>query len=290
MSRSFRWVGFESMEELSDMIPRLAADTERDTALFNATRWRSEGRLAHAVQMTKAFVGDYDGTAIAGSHWAHLRARLREPHRSEDEADVAAYFRGARTDASDQEFLGRCAQRLVASRLARSVLDVDAARQLPRRGTQALFRSYAKHLTAIVSFGVRPYIERWSVLHDVGVGRIFALALTWDPHGDDEIASGWDPSTGIVEATKARALDLFSQVNGLDGHEVLVAEDTPRMLARMKHPNNVGVLIVPRADPQEARAEERRRQLLDPELFGAFDLVLVSDTLEPLVAMRGGHL
>lgn len=290
MSRSFRWVGVRSSEELADALPLLLADGERDTVLFNAARWRDEGQVAHAVRDTFALVADNDGTVIHGSQWLDVRARMADAHRLEDERDVAAYFRGERTDAGDVEFLFRCLGRLVASRLTRAHLEEDVRRQVPRTGTRELFASYREGHRAVVSHGLRSYIECWAAHHEIAVDEIHALRLHWEPHGDTHRLVGGARETAVVEATKRTALDRFSQKRGLDGNEVLVLEDTPRMLARMRHPNNLGVLLVPRDDPQPSRPQERLRQIADPELFPAFDLVLVSDSLEPLVAMRGGHL
>lgn len=283
--RTFRWMRVGSAEELLRFLPAALEEEDVDTIFYNATRWRDPDRLARAVRDTRAIVADNDGSVIPGSQWEDLRLRMSEAHRADDERDAAAYFRGERTDEGDVEFLLRSVRHLADSGLLMSHLRTDARRQLPRPGVRDLMASYGVR-SAVVTYGVDTYVQEWVAEHAVQVAEVFAARLQWRRVDDDHVLVGCDRSTVVVEATKGRARERFAHRHGVDGHETLVLEDTPRMLARMKHPNSVGALVLPRRDPQPRRPQERMRQLADRSLFPSIDLVVASDSLEALAAIR----
>lgn len=286
MTGSVQWLGVGSAEELVRLLPGVIEEEGHHTFLYNRARWRDDRQVASAVRGTFGLVADNDGTVIRGSQWVDLRRRLLDAFRPHDEADTDAYFRGDRSDAGDVALLLRLVERLAASGVTRAHLREDAARQEPRAGTRALFDTYGRDATAIVSYGVEAYIAEWSAAHGIPVREIHAARLTWRPRDDDHVVAGCERDTVVIASNKGRAREAFSHRLHLDGHEVMVLEDTPHMLAGMKHPNNVGVLVVPRRDPQPFRVAARMRELANPELFGAIDLMLVSDSLEPLVSLR----
>lgn len=287
MNGTIQWLGVGTAAELCSLLPGVLEEEGCHTLVYNANRWRSDRHVAGAVRATFGLVADNDGTVVAGSQWMDLRALMHDGHREDDEADAAAYFRGERSDEGDAAFLLRSVDRLVASGLTRGQVRGKARNQAPRRGTRELFASYGGgRSAAIVSYGLEGYIAEWASVHSVPVVEIFAAKLRWSGHEDADTLAGCDRATVVTEANKGKAREAFSHRLHLDGHEVMVVEDTPRMLARMKHPHNVGVLVVPRRDPQSHRIPDRLRQLADPALFHAIDLVLVSDSLEPLVSLR----
>lgn len=287
MNGSIQWLCAGSAEELAALLPGVLEEEGCHTLLYNGDRWRSDRQVAAAVRATFGLVADNDGTVIRGSQWTDLRRRIHDRFRPDDESDTDAYFGGRRSDAGDIALLVRLVERLAASGLTRAHVREDAVRQIPRTGTRALFESYDHgNATAIVSYGTEAYIAEWSAAHGVPVREIHAARLTWDARDDVHVLIGCERDTIVVAANKGKAREAFSHRLHLDGHEVLVLEDTPHMLARMRHPNNVGVLLVPRHDPQPLRVADRLRELADPRLFGAIDLVLVSDSLEPLVSLR----
>ncbi|OGL98790.1 hypothetical protein A2304_04830 [Candidatus Uhrbacteria bacterium RIFOXYB2_FULL_57_15] len=284
MSCPFQWLGVGSTEELIGLLPRALTDG-RDTMLYNAAKWQDGGQLARAIRDTRAIVADNDGSVIAGSQWDDLRLRMSDTHRQADAEEAAAYFRGERTDDGDVEFLLRGVGRLVDSGLRLSQVREDAARQTPRSGTRELLASYHGR-SAVVTYGVDAYAEEWAVFHRLWLTEVFAANLRWDRTSDDPVLVGCDRATVITEANKGLAREDFSRRHGLVARKVLVLEDTPRTLARMKHPDNVGVLVAPRHDPQPNRPEGRMRQLADPSFFSSIDVVIASDSLESLAFLR----
>ncbi len=288
MSRQFQWLGLASRREFLRFLPGVLEEESCPTLLFNESKWKGRRELADAIRRTRALVADNDGTIIHGSQWMDLRERMSLEQRDGDAEDAAAYYRGERTDAGDVAFLESSVRRLVASGLTRAHVHVDARKQFPRSGVGDLFRSYGQGAhTAIVSFGLHGYIDAWALAHDIPVGEIHAARLRWSGPGEhDALAGIEDPESIVVEATKGRARERFSERVKMDGRDVLIVEDTPRMLARMRHPDNVCVLIVPRHDPQEKRRVERMRQMEDDAFFSIVDVILVADSLEPLAQLR----
>ena len=287
MSISIRGLPVGSAEELLALLPAVSSEGSEHTLAYNLRRHRGFQQVVLSVRATSGLVADNDGTVIPGSQWDDLRRHMCEPLRIADEADVVAYFRGERTDDGDAAFLMRGVERLRASGLTRAHIREEATAQKPRPGTRALFESYGMgHMTAIVSFGLDAYISEWSNVHEIPVEEIHAAQLHWQRSNGGFALVGCERGTVVVEANKMKAREAFSRRRRLADRQVLVLEDTPRMLARMKHPDNVGVLVIPRNDSESKRSAERMRQLREPGLFENIDAFLISDSLESLVEFR----
>jgi hypothetical protein len=142
---------------------------------------------------------------------------------------------------------------------------------------------------AIVSYGLKPMILAWGQHHGIQIGEQYAAELLWKdialPMRNWTLA-GCVSGTIVTEGNKASAREKFSRRLNVPDSLVLVLEDTPRMLARMMAPENVGVLIVPHVDLQEHRKTSRLRQLAHPGMIAGIDAILVSDSLTALVEMR----
>lgn len=291
MSTEIHWIRVSSFEGLARGLAE-AREREGDTLLFNGNRWETAVDAERAVRRAEVLVSDADGTAYAGSQWDDIRARMTSEHRAADERDAAAYFRGERSDQGDKAFLVRSVHRMSRSGYSLAMLREDVSRQRPRDGFRGLAQSFRTGQMAIVSYGVHDYQIHWAGYHGIPVlpGDIFAAKLRWEHVRGEQVVSACDHVTVVVEATKSAARARFLASRGMSRESLqdraLVLEDTPQALARMQHPRSVGVLLVPRNDPSAHRAAQRERQLADPEFFQHFNVALVSDSLEPLAALR----
>jgi len=282
----FRTMAVDSAKELVGLLAGVKEEEKEDTLLLGP-RW-NQGRFARKVRAAKALVSDNDGTVIAGSQWIDMRTCMTETHQAADAEDAASYFRGARTDEGDARFILASVDRLRQSGLTEGQLRRLAAAQKPRGGVQELFRTFPRGNTALVSFGLHSYPSAWADHHDVPVGEVHALRLTWREEDGARVLDGCDPSTVVTEATKGRSRERFVAGRNVEEQDVIVLEDTPSMLVRMRHADNLAILIIPRHDPQPMRTEERLRQLGEGGHFEDIDGFLVSDDWRLLVAMRRG--
>lgn len=274
------------MEELVQLLPGLKEE-ERESTLLLGSRWDAR-RFRRRVRAANALVSDNDGTVIRGSQWMDFRGCMTAEHQEADAKDAADYFAGNRSDASDVRFVLDSVNRLRLSGLEEQRVATMAAAQHPRGGVRELFQSFPRGNTALVTFGLRDYAAHWAAVHDVPVGEVYALHLTWRGELGARLLDGCDPSTVVTEATKGLARERFVAARGVDEVDVIVLEDTPSMLARMRHPENLAILIIPRHDPQPLRTAERLRQLERDGHFDAIDAFLVADDWHLLAAMRRG--
>ena len=284
---AFRTMAVDSAKELVGLLAGLKEEENDDTLLLGP-RW-DQGRFARKARSARALVSDNDGTVIAGSQWLDMRTCMTETHQAADAEDAASYFRGDRTDEGDVRFIFASVNRLRQSGVTECQLRRLAAEQKPRGGVQKLFRSFARGNTALVSFGLRSYPSAWADHHDVPVGEVHALNLTWREEDGMRVLDGCDASTVVTEATKGRARARFCAARNVEEQDVIVLEDTPRMLVRMRHADNLAILIIPRHGPQPMRTEERLRQLGEDGHFEGIDGFLVADDWHLLVAMRRGE-
>ena len=280
--------GVHSARELIQLLPGLREE-ERDSTLLLGPRWDRK-RFCRKVRQANGLVCGNDGTVIAGSQWLDFRGRMTEEHREADARDAARYVSGDRSDEGDRRLILERARRLRESGLREDDIYQMATRQSPRPGVRSLFASFPEQNTAIVSYGLADYPLAWARAHGVPVGKVYALRLTWREKGDALVLHGWDERTLVTEATKGDARDRFRRTRDVDEQDVLVIEDTPSMLARMRHPENLAVLIIPRHDPQPGRTAERLRQLGEAGRFEDIDAFLVSDGFDLLLAAREGQL
>ena len=266
------------LEQLPDLHPH-----EHPAIVVNTAN-RSAPCFFDALRSARGLVADFDGTLHPGNQWAHLRACMTPEHRADDEADLARYFdpKRIRTTDDDLAFIFASARRLRESGLLKFTLATGTRDLPPRPGARALIVSFEGR-TAVVSYGVWDWISRWTREHGVPVGDIFALRLEWNPLPLASDCIGMIPGTVITEGNKGYARDVFRAHHKLGHEQVLVIGDAPTDL-QMMDPTNVGVLILPKLDPDPGRMKFRLAGLR--ELWPRVSAILIADTLEPLVELR----
>lgn len=276
----------DSAEELVRLLPGMIEEEAVDFLLVNGTRWRSLERLVDRVRDACGILTDFDGTLVAGSHWEDFLALMFEECRLEQKEDAAAHFAGEMSDEGDRAYFLRMCDRLRRSRVRRDAVEEAARRQWPRRGAREFLGSFPSRHVAIASYGVYPYLDLWSAVHRVPVSHIYAARADWATWGGAQTFGDVRRETIVTAAGKSAARAAFVAERRLAESELLVLEDTPRMLAEMRHDDNVAALLVPRRDPQPHRVRERFRQLADPARFAAVDAVYLSDGFESLAEFR----
>ncbi len=262
-------------------------EEEKYSTLLLGPCWEEE-RFRKRVRGAKALVSDNDGTVIAGSQWLDMRSCMTEEDVETYDRNVREHFDGPRSDEADVRLIMEDIRCLVSSRLSSERMSELVAAQRPRGGIHELFRSFPFGNAALVSYGLHDYVSGWAARHDVPVAETYALRLRWRDDDGRRVLDGCDESTVVTEATKGAAREAFCAKRKVAERDVIVLEDTPSMLARMKHPDNVGILILPAHDPQPMRTAERLRQLEREGHFDAIDAFLVADDWHLLAAMRRG--
>ncbi len=235
---------------------------------------------------------DFDGTLHPGNQWAAMRT-LMTPERIEAEkVDLAAYLsRDDHDDLADTAFILRSIGRLQGA-YRRDLLHL-AEGLIPREGVEELLMSFDSRNVAIVSFGVQDLINFWVKRHlrreDWESAAVFALRLKWFEQGEGHWhgrVAGCDPATVVSNGNKGYVRDVFCATRKFVPWELLVLGDAPTDVLMM-HPDNVGVLIVPKVDPDPGRMAYRMRGL--EKLWPRVSAVFVTDqtgSLKPLARLR----
>ena len=276
----------DSAEELVRLLPGMIEEEAVDFLLVNGTRWRSLDLLLERVRAASGIVTDFDGTLVVGSHWEDFLGLMTEEYRLAQLEDAAAYFAGGTSEEGDRAFFLRTCDRLCRSRVRRDAMEQAARRQWPRRGVREFLGSFPSRHAAIASYGMYPYLDYWSAFHRVSASRIYAARADWTLYDNVQSFESVRRDTIVTAAGKNAARAAFAAERRLAENELLLLEDTPHMLAQMRHDDNVAALLVPRRDPQPHRVRERFRQLADPARFAAIDAVYLSDGFESFIEFR----
>ncbi len=281
----------ELVEALADLHPH------EEPALIANVSNRNAEQLLDDLRAADVLVSDFDGTVHPGNQWGDMRQCMLPAHRDADTEEAARYFAGDRTDFGDLCFIYDSANRLIDSKLTWDVLGEHAKACEPRPGAVDLIRSFAPERVAFVSYGIREYIQCWMREHlAIRIFQrgkkpsVFALQLEWRQEFQGFVRGikyheciGYLAETVVTEANKGFAGESFRALHRAPPERVLVLGDAPTD-AKMMDPTNVGILIIPKVDPQPGRMASRLRALHD--LWPRVSAVLVSDSLQPLADLR----
>lgn len=264
-----------SVDELFQVLHRAKPEDHR---LYANARNRTPKRLAEAIKNAKALVADFDGTLTPGGQWIAMKAWLNDELRQLDKVQTDYYFANLhREDYEDLKFLFDSIHRFKGMPL--TTFNAFARNLAMREGAKPLFESFEPSNTCIISFGIKNFIEEWLAHHKISNDvTVFALQVLFS-----ETLKGYRPETAVSDGNKGYMRDTFVAERGLIHSELLVIGDAPTDL-KMMHAGNVGILIIPKIDPDPQRMTNRLRglDLLWPQLSG----VLISDTLTPLAELR----
>lgn len=263
--------------ELMELLPGL--DPHDQTLIINAERGDFD-RFAVQVREARGLVTDFDGTVNNGNQWLAMRECMRSDLAEEDAARAQWYMKtDSRTDREDIDFIFGSVHRLVESGLKSRTLVQYAHATDPRPCAVDLMKSFHGK-AVVVSFGLADFIRAW--LDRFGIGAdIAALDLRWV----GEHLIGFHARTVVTDGNKGFMYDAFLAEHELRPDQVLAIGDAPTDI-RMMRPEGLGVLVIPKVDPQPGRMESRMRGLAD--IWPCVSAVLVSNSLEPLAALRSG--
>jgi phosphoserine phosphatase len=256
--------------------------------LVNAAH-NSDEQFVARVAAARGLCADFDGTLHPGNQWAVLRTLMTPEHQAGEQADLAAYLsRDEHDDRKDAEFFLRAVGRLHG--VSRGQLEDLVERIVPRGGAVELLQGFDQRDMAVISFGLHDLINRWLMDHSSSEHSVLALRLKWseNPGSPWGMVVSCDPVTMVSNGNKGYARDVFCASRGLNPSELMVLGDAPTDVLMM-HPDNVGVLIVTKIDPEPDRVAYRMRGLR--KLWSRVSAVLVTDStgsLEPLVKLRRG--
>lgn len=272
----------DSDRELLERLPALHPDAHA-TLIVNRGRVPNADAFATAFRAARGMVSDFDGTAHAGNQWGDLRRHMTAAHRADDEADLKGYFvpGRTRTPREDIAFLCRSARRLVDSGLRREMIKTCARQAAPRHGAEELYASFGDEV-AFVTYGVWEFVTDWADHHGIKA-EAFGLRFDWSTFPLQRNATGFQLGTAVTEHNKGACREIFCAARNLDPNEVVVLGDAPTDL-QMMSPDNLGVLLIPKIDPDQGRMAFRLAGL--HEMWPRVAAVLVSDSLAPLAELR----
>jgi phosphoserine phosphatase len=261
----------------------------RSALIVNARRGDAAW-FARAMREAEAGLFDFDGTLHAGSQWEDVRALLGTDDARADRAEADLYFRRADGEPSSERitrFHFNSVRRMARSGIRRGALELRAAASPPRSGAVALVGSFGSGVSggshgrsAVVSFGLYDYIAAWCAANGLGGVLVAATRLLFDEHAT---VRGADPLTFVGTHTKGHAAHAIAESFDVPMDRVLVLGDSPTDMHMMSE-GNIAVLVLPHVDADPERIAFRLRGLA--EMWPRVAAVLVSDSLDPLVALR----
>lgn len=238
--------------------------------------------FTNRLRRVSGCVADFDGTLIPNIHWKILREAMSPEDQAAEEVQTGRYF--SSPDASEEQIRGfvlEGAGRLVRARLSLAALAAGVQRAPPRSGVVELLHSFGSiGRVAVISLGVKQFIERWCINSGLVGVEVFALDLKWQ---SDVCVGCWLESV-VTDHNKGRWLRCFCDKNQLRPTDLLVLGDgwTDRELFSC---GGLNVFVLPKTEPFTMLADSRLRAVR--ELWSDhLDAVLVSDSLEPLAAIR----
>lgn len=281
------------LEGVDELIAAVADVGRRNASALIANRARGDfAWFEGELRGTEALIADYDGTLIAGSQWKAVASLFPPDVEREDREEAAGYFARERGEPSVQDvirFTAHSVRRMRVIGLHHAQIVRVAEQMVPRYGAVDLVRSYAPDRAAIVSFGIHPFIQAWCVFHGIAP-MVAATHLRFNAaHAMLPVPGtvrGIDPLTMVTTHNKGYVAIAIGESFDVPGERTLVVGDSPSDMHMMGE-DNLSVLVVPHADAEPERVRFRLRGI--PEMWPRVAAVLVSDSLEPLVAMRNGY-
>lgn len=235
-------------------------------------------RFLARLRAARGLCTDFDGTLHPGNQWAGLRS-LQTPENVAIEArELQAYLsRDDHDDREDVRFILRSIVRLRG--ISNSGIHSLMPRLPPRPGAVELLCGFEPRNVAVVSFGVADLIRQWLIYYrarrDWSQVTILAVQLAWKRSPEGYVIDGCLPATVVSNGNKGFVRDVFCADREIDPGELLALGDAPTDVLMM-HPENVGVLIVPKVDPEPERLAYRMRGL--QRLWSRVSAVYVTDT------------
>ncbi len=266
------------LSSVTELLIALGQTSPSEHTLFvNATHATPESLLA-GIRGATALAADFDGTLTPGGQWLVLKTWLSAADRVLDAEATTAYFaQTKRPNVENLVYLFESIERFYGIQLGGFN---NFARSLPpREGAVDFIRSFEPDKVGVISFGLANFIRTWLKYHVPGNrAHVFALELLFK-----EGLIGYKPETAVTDSNKGHMRDVFVAHTKTPQNRVLVIGDAPTDLAMM-HPENVGILLIPKIDPDPQRMKHRLNGL--EALWPLVQGVLVSDSLAPLASLR----
>lgn len=255
-------------------------------------RHNSTGEFVDRFGQTIGLNADFDGTVHPSNQWRAVR-ELMTPKSIADEAkDLQGYLSRKRHDnAEDISFILRSVERMrgiTAPNIRNLVRSLP-----PRPSAMELISGFDPQNVAITSFGTQDLIREWLIFHrakkDLSMVAIFALRLAWKQSPRGYVIDGCFPETVVTDGNKGYVRDIFCARRQIKPSQLLVLGDAPTDVLMMDL-ENVGVLIIPKIDPDPGRMSYRLAGL--QKLWPRVSAVLLTGedgSLMPLVQLRAGR-
>lgn len=243
------------------------------------------------IGQTIALDADFDGTKHPGNQWGAVRRLMTPQNVAGEQADLEAYLaRQAHDNIEDVAFILRSVERMRGIS-AQELHDLMPSLP-PRPGAMELINGFNPANVAITSYGTHDFIREWLRCHrrkglkDLSLVTIFALQLAWKRSPRGYVIDGCRPETVVTNGNKGYLRDLFCARRQINPSQLLVLGDAPTDVLMMA-PQNVGVLIIPKVDPDPGRMKYRLEglQALWPRVSAVL-LTGQSGSLDPLVELR----
>lgn len=269
-----------SVGSAREFLARLSELEEGQHTLIVNEEHTTEKEFRTRLREAKGGVFDFDGTLHPGNQWQGKRGCMLPDLAQKDLEGAKKYLDITvenRTDYDDLDFVFRSIDHLIRSGYTRDMADACAAKLFPREGALELVSSFDGR-SKIVSFGssfIEHWCKHWGMNASVG-----ALRLLWD---DDGRLIGYDHRTVVSDGNKGFMYDAFRAKHRLAHEEVLVLGDSLTDI-KMMRPEGLGILVLPKVDPDKMRASWREGTL--ERLWPQVTAVLASDSLEPLMHIR----
>lgn len=221
-------------------------------------------RFVARLKATCGLLTDFDGTAHPGNQWAAVRRLMSPESVAAELADLQAYFgRETHDNIQDVALILRSAERMRGIS-AQAFYDLMPSLP-PRPGAMELIHGFNSSQVAFSSFGTHDLIRGWLTCHasgrrDLSQVSIFALQLFWKRAPEGHVIDGCRPETVVSDGNKGYIRDLFCAQRGIKPSELLVLGDAPTDVLMMD-PESVGVLVIPKVDPDPGRMAFRMKGL-----------------------------
>ena len=264
-------------ETYTGLMKIVMMEPERQVLVVNRDHTTAEV-FERDLRAAKGGVFDFDGTVHAASQWIAMRECMTPECREQDAEGARLYFsQENRKDHDDIDLIFGSIRRLIKSELKLDQMLDHVRLDVPRAGAPELVRSF-RGRSMIVSFGIQDYIEAWLSFFDIPAS-VAALKLRWR----NELLRGFDARSVVIDGNKGIMYDAFLAEHQLNSQEVLVMGDALTDIQMMRR-ESIGVLVVPKFDPQSERQVHRMEHL--ESLWDRVSAVLLCDSLEPIVTLR----